>query len=68
MYGPVSNENNPNSSSISGENASLAEESFAVDLSVDHLKDSEDLWKVYLTRYSKIHILHFKVLLSCFNL
>ncbi|XP_071043666.1 zinc finger protein castor homolog 1 isoform X3 [Parasteatoda tepidariorum] len=54
----ISNQNyrlSPNDSLTSPcmptDNASLLEESSAVDLSVDHHKDSEDLWKVYLTRY-----------------
>lgn len=50
-YGPPSNENIPNSSSVNVENINLVDESLAVDLSVDHLKDTEDLWRVYLTRY-----------------
>ncbi|GBL74056.1 Transcription factor castor [Araneus ventricosus] len=39
------------SSNITGDNASISEENSAVDLSVDHPKDSEDLWKIYLTRF-----------------
>ncbi|XP_035208534.1 zinc finger protein castor homolog 1-like isoform X2 [Stegodyphus dumicola] len=51
-YASVTNENTLTSSScISGDNTNMPEESSAVDLSVDHAKDSEDLWKVYLTRF-----------------
>lgn len=49
-YVSMSSENTPNSSNINTENISATDDSLAVDLSVDHLKDSEDLWRVYLTR------------------
>lgn len=48
-FGQIANENITNSLHVNAEN--MADDSLAVDLSVDHLKDSEDLWKVYLTRY-----------------
>ncbi|KAG8201127.1 hypothetical protein JTE90_028795 [Oedothorax gibbosus] len=38
-------------SRVPGDSINMSQENSAVDLSVDHPKDSEDLWKIYLTRY-----------------
>lgn len=54
-FAPTLNDALTPSSRVTGDNINLSEENSAVDLSVDHPKDSEDLWKIYLTRYFSIN-------------